>query len=224
MRPAAAPAAPTCLAVIRWCMRRFLSSPSWIGCAPRSTCRGKMRCAAKPAPRARQASTPRSWIGCAPRQTAASIASSVRRRRRRPSGLTAALVAIASANVTLIERDFHYSRPVWFDLATTASRRRAQLRAWGFFELRPPVVPDDAGSPSSPCRLRARALLALAAALAGVDARRRRVLRRVCRATASSPSPRTAAAPTAVKPEAPAARRAGEPLLARNYQTPTATA
>ena len=136
------------------------------------------------------------------------------------------------ANVTLIEkRDFHYSRPVWFDLEPGDDGEpttQAQLRAWGFFELRPPVVPDDAGSPvvTVQCFVLER-FLALAAALAGATMRagdefcgvRRRT-------TASSPSPRTAAAPTAVKsPEAPAARRAGEPLLARAVApTPTATA
>jgi len=141
-----------------------------------------------------------------------------------PSGLTAALVAHREgANVTLIEkRDFHYSRPVWFDLEPGDDGEpttQAQLRAWGFFELRPPVVPDDAGSPvvTVQCFVLER-FLALAAALAGVTMRAGDEFCGVCADDDGlvALAAHGGCADGGDAPDAPAARRAGEPLLARS--------
>ena len=194
-------------AVIRWCMRRFRSSPSWIGCAPGSTCRGEMRCAAKPAPRWRQAPRRRDRGPTARHDRTDGLGSRAARVAvvgGGPSGLTAALVAHREgANVTLIEkRDFHYSRPVWFDLEPgddgERRRRRSCARGASSSCVRR-SCPTTRAHRSSPCS----ASSSNASSRSPLPSRRddaRRPSSAACAptTTASSPSPRTAAAPTAM--------------------------
>ena len=187
------------LAVTRWCMRRFLSSPSWT--AARRHRRAAARCAAR---RSRRRVKLDAAIVDRLRATTKQTAS-VRGLRVSPSS------AAAPGPHRGAERP---SRPcVWTSSpATTASRRRRRSCAWASFELRPPV--DDAGLTGVTVQLGKRSRSPLPA-LATMRAARSSA---ACAPTTtpSSPSPRTAAAPTAAMHRKRRRRRAGEPLLARS--------
>jgi hypothetical protein len=95
-----------------------------------------------------------------------------------PAGLSATLLAHrAGADVTVIERRTHYTRPVWFDMQPPPAMEeegeeewkedtsaQTLLRAWGFFALEPRVVIDPSGVMTVQCRV-LEAFLALAASL-----------------------------------------------------------
>jgi hypothetical protein len=99
-----------------------------------------------------------------------------------PAGLSATLLAHrAGADVTVIERRTHYTRPVWFDMQPPPAMEeegeeewkedtsaQTLLRAWGFFALEPRVVIDPSGVMTVQCRV-LEAFLALAASLLHVN-------------------------------------------------------